>query len=87
MSRRCMCVLEAQDLLGDEVAQKLGGAQDVLGVLERNGIERHVDSRLRVRVDDGGAAEADAERGEQVAEKQEVFSRQHRTEKFRLGAR
>ena len=51
MSRRCMCVLEAQDLLGDEVAQKLGGAQDVLGVLERNGIERHVDSRLRVAVE------------------------------------
>ena len=81
-----MCSMRKQDLLGDEVAQKLG-AQNVLGVLERYGIERHVDSGFRVGVDDGGAAEADAERGEQVAEKQRVFSRQHRTEKLRLGAR
>ena len=63
--------------LGDEVAQKLGGAQNMLGVLEGDGIERHGDRRLGVRADERRRLENNTKVQEKVAKEEEVARRQH----------
>ena len=50
-------VFDGDDTTVDEIAKKLGGAQDVLGLLEGNGIEGHADGGLAVAVDDAGAVD------------------------------
>ena len=50
-------VFDRDNAAADEIAKKLGGAQDVLGLLEGNGIEGHADGGLAVAVDDAGAVD------------------------------
>ena len=40
-----------------EIAKELGGTQDVLSLLEGNGVESHADGGLAVAVDDAGAVD------------------------------
>ena len=41
----------------DEIAKELGGTQDVLGLLEGDGVEGHADGGLAVAVDDADAVD------------------------------
>ena len=50
-------VFDGANATVDEIAKKLGGAQDVLGLLEGDGIEGHADGGLAVAVDDAGAVD------------------------------
>ena len=50
-------VFDGDDTTADEIAKELGGAQDVLGLLEGNGIEGHADGGFAVAVDDAGAVD------------------------------
>ena len=50
-------VFDRDNATADEIAKKLGGAQDVLRLLEGNGIEGHADGGLAVAVDDAGAVD------------------------------
>lgn len=43
-------VLESYYAASDEITEELGRAEDVLGILERDRVERQVDGRLRVAV-------------------------------------
>ena len=43
-------VFDRDNATADEIAKKLGGAQDVLGLLEGNGIEGHADGGLSAKV-------------------------------------
>ena len=47
-------VLDRDDLACDKVTEELGGAQDVLGLLEGDGVECHADGGLGVALDDAG---------------------------------
>ena len=48
-------VAQRDDVASNLVAQELSGAQDVFGLLESDGVERHLDGGLRVAPHDGGA--------------------------------
>jgi len=50
-------VFDGDDTTADEIAKELGGAQDVLGLLEGDGVEGHADGGLAVAVDDAGAVD------------------------------
>ena len=41
----------------DEISEEVGGTENVLGFLESHWVEGHVDSRLRIRPDNGGSIE------------------------------
>ena len=50
-------VFDRDNATVDEIAKELGGAQDVLGLLEGNGIEGHADGGFAVAFDDAGAVD------------------------------
>ena len=50
-------VFDGDDTTADEIAKELGGTQDVLGLLEGDGVEGHADGGLAVAVDDAGAVD------------------------------
>ena len=50
-------VFDRDNTTADEIAKELGGAQDMLGFLESNGIEGHADGGFAVTVDDAGAVD------------------------------
>ena len=50
-------VFDRDNATVDEIAKELGGAQDVLGLLEGNWIEGHADGGFAVAVDDAGAVD------------------------------
>ena len=50
-------VFDRDNATVDEIAKELGGAQDVLGLLEGNRIEGHADGGFAVAVDDAGAVD------------------------------
>ena len=56
-------VFDRDNATADEIAKEFGGAQDVLGLLEGNGIEGHADGGLAVAVDDAGAVDGKSKGG------------------------
>ena len=60
-------VAQRDDVASNLVAQELSGAQDVFGLLEGDGVERHLDGGLRVAPHDGAARHEQAKVSEELA--------------------
>ena len=68
--RRARDVGHDDNLLADEVPEKLGGAKDVLRVLEGDRVEGHVDGGLRVGVHDRRATRVTVQTIQRIDSKQ-----------------
>ena len=79
-------VEDADDITGDEVAQKFGSTQDVLGKLECDGVEGEIDGGLGVAVDDGRAGRWETKLEKDLANKNEFFGGEHAPEELGFGA-
>ena len=75
---------DGDDLARNQVAEELGGTQDVLSVLERDGVEGEVDGRLGVAVHAGSRVDGHAEVGEDLAMEDKVLGGEHDPEEFGL---
>ena len=61
-------MLDRHHFARDEVAEELGSAQNVLGLLEGDGVEGHADGGLGVALDDAGGVDDETEVNQQLAD-------------------
>ena len=70
----------------NSITKELGGAQDVLGLLEGNGVKGHVNGGLGVTQEERrGVGVKEAKVGKERAEEQDLLGREGGAEVLRLG--